>query len=99
MFVLRPVAGGNAVVPAAVPRQRIVLAVHTVGFFTVVFFYQPVSFVIVVGVLSVTRIQVALTAVASFKLQRLHWGKIPTQQAVDIFVFYPFTTRRHRIGI
>ena len=32
VFVLHPVAGGHAVIPATVPGQRVVLAIQTVGF-------------------------------------------------------------------
>ena len=65
MFVLYPVAGGDAVIPAAIPGQRIVLTVKTVGLFPVVIFHQLVG----VSVLSVARIQVALTAITGFQFQ------------------------------
>ncbi len=65
MFVLYPVAGGDAVIPATIPGQRVVLAVKTVGLFPVVIFHQLVG----VGVLGVTRIKIALTAIASFQFQ------------------------------
>ncbi len=65
MFILHPVTGSDAVIPAAVPGQRVVLAVKTVGLFPVVIFHQLVG----VGVLSVARIQVALTAIASLQFQ------------------------------
>ena len=65
MFVLYPVAGGDAVIPAAIPGQRVVLAVKTVGLFPVVIFHQLVG----VSVLSVARIQVALTAITGFQFQ------------------------------
>ncbi len=65
MFVLHPVAGGDAVIPAAIPGQRVVLAVKTVGLFPVVIFHQLVG----VSVLSVARIQVTLTAITGFQFQ------------------------------
>ena len=65
MFILHPVAGGNAVIPAAVPGQGVVLTVQTIGLFTVVIFHQLVG----VGVLGVASVQVALAAIPGFKFQ------------------------------
>ena len=90
VLVLRPVAGGDAVIPAAVPGHRVGLAIETVGLFAVVLFHQIVS----IGVLRIPGVQVALAAVARLKLQRVHRRKIPAHDAVDIFVLYPFTAGR-----
>ena len=94
-FVLGPVAGGHAVIPAAVPGDGISLAIEAVRLFPVVLFHQIVS----IGVLRIARVEVALTAVTGFKLQRLHRREIPAHDAVNILIFHPFTPGRHGIGI
>ncbi len=99
VLVLRPVAGGNAVVPAAVPGHREVLAINTVRLFTVVFLHQTAGAVVVVGVLRIARIQVVLAAVACFKLQRLHRREVPAHHAVDVFVLYTFTACGQGVGV
>ncbi|MNS74759.1 hypothetical protein D3C72_1082430 [compost metagenome] len=99
VFVLRPVAGGHAIIPAAVPGQRPVLAINTVGLFAVILLHQPVGAVVVVGVLRIARVEVVLAAVARFKLQGLHRRKVPAHDAVDVFVFHAFTTGRQGAGI
>ena len=65
VFVLHPVAGGHAVIPATVPGQRVVLAIQAVGFIAI--FRASVS--VRVGVLRITRIQVTLAAVARFQFE------------------------------
>ena len=92
---MRPAAGGHAAVPAAVPGQRVILTIQAVSLFTVVAFHQRVR----VGVLGVASVQVALTPVSRFELQRLLRCKFPAQLAVDIFVFDAFTSGGQRIGI
>ena len=94
-LVLRPVAGGHPVVPGAVPGDRVGVAIQTVGLFTVVLFHQVVG----VGVLSVAGVEVALAAVAGFKLQRLHRGEFPAHQTIDVFILYPFAPGRQGVGI
>ena len=65
VFVLHPVAGGHAVIPAAVPGQRVVLAIQAVGFIAI--FRAGIG--IGVGILGVARIQVTLAAVARFQFE------------------------------
>ncbi len=86
VFVLHPVAGGHAVIPAAVPGQRVVLAIQTVGFIAI--FRASVS--VRVGVLGIARIQVTLAAVTRFQFQRLQWCEVPAHHAINIFVDHPF---------
>ncbi len=95
VFVLRVGGGGDAVIPAAVPGQRVVLAIETVGLFTVILFHQRIG----VGILSIARVEVALAAVARLQLQRVHGGKIPAQLTVYIFVFHPLAPSRHGTGV
>ena len=99
VLVLRPVAGGNAVIPAAVPGHREVLAIDTVGLFAVVLFHQAAGAVVVVGVLGITGVEVILTAVARLKFQRLHRRKVPAHHAVDVFIFYTLAASRQRVGV
>ncbi len=99
MFILRPGGRGHAVIPAAVPGQGVVLAVKTVGLFTVEFLHVAVGLVVVVGILRVSGVEVVLAAVARFKLQRLHRREVPAHHAVNIAVFHPFAARRQRIGV
>ncbi|CZW94860.1 Uncharacterised protein [Enterobacter hormaechei] len=96
VLVLRPVAGGDAVIPAAVPGHGEVLTIDTVSLFTVVLLHQRV---VVVGVLRVARIQVVLAAVARFKLQRLHRREVPAHHAVDVFIFHTFTACGQGVGV
>ncbi len=98
VFVLRPVVGGHAVIPAAVPGHgdRVVLAIKTVGLFAVQYSFTSA---VGVGVLRIARVEVALAAVAGLKLQRLHRGKVPAHHAVDIFVNRTFTACRVAAGV
>ena len=99
VLVLRPAAGGDAVIPAAVPGHREVLTINTVGLFAVVFLHQTAGAVVVVGVLGITGVEVILTAVACLKLQRLHWREVPAHHAVDVFILHTLTARRQRVGV
>ncbi len=99
MLVLRPVAGGNAVIPAAVPGHGEVLTIDTVSLFTVVLLHQPAGAVVVVGILGIARVKVVLAAVSRLKLQGLHRRKVPAHHAVDVFILDPFTACRQRVGI
>ncbi len=90
MFILHPVAGGNAIIPAAVPGQRVVLTIKAVGLFPVVIFHQLVG----VGVLGIACVQVALAAITRFQFQRLERGEIPANYAVNVFIDNAFTTGR-----
>ncbi|CXB93855.1 Uncharacterised protein [Salmonella enterica subsp. enterica serovar Typhi] len=88
MFVLHPVTGGYAIIPAAVPGQRVVLPIEAVRLFSVIIFHQLVR----IGVLSIAGIEVALATVTGLQLQRLKRSKIPTNHAVDIFVNDPLAS-------
>ncbi len=99
VFVLRPVAGGDAVIPAAVPGHREVLTINTVRLFAVVFLHQTAGAVVVVGVLRVARVEVVLAAVARLKLQGLHWREVPAHHAVDVFVFHTLTACGQGVGV
>lgn len=90
MFVLHPVTGGYAIIPAAVPGQRVVLPIEAVRLFSVIIFHQLVR----IGVLSITGIEIALATVSGLQLQRLKRSKIPTNYAVDIFVNDPLASCR-----
>ena len=95
MFILHPVGGGDAVIPTAVPGQRVVLTVETVGLFAVVIFHQLVG----IGVLRVPGIQVTLTAVTGFQFNRLHRREVPAHHTVNVLVDDAFTTGWQRVGI
>ena len=96
MFVLRPAAGGDAVIPAAVPGHREVLAVDTVSLFAVILLHQRA---VVVGVLRVARVEVVLAAVARFELQGLHGREVPAHHAIDVFVFHALAASRQGVGV
>ena len=95
MFILRIAVAGDTVVPASGPGQAVGLTVNSVGLFTIHAFHERTG----IGVLGIASVEVALAAIASFKLQRLHGSKFPAQLTVDIFVHHPFTPGRIRSGI
>ena len=92
---LNVVIGADAIVPGTAVVKAEGLAIDTVGFFAVVALYKRIG----VGVLSVTGVQVALTAIGILKLQRLQVREVPVQQGVDIFIYHSFATGRGAIGI
>ena len=96
VFVLRPAAGGDAVVPAAVPGHREVLAIDTVSLFAVILLHQRA---VVVGVLRVARVEVVLAAVARFELQGLHRREVPAHHAVDVFILHALTACGQGVGV
>ena len=95
VLILRVSIAGHAVIPAAGPRDAISLTIEAVSLFTVHTFHQRAG----IGILGITCIQVALAAVAGFKLQRLHRRKFPAQLTVDIFIHYAFASSRIRSRI